>query len=90
MNDDDTITVDMGPPILDGPEVPTTLAPNADGNSVVEQSLECNGKEWKVSAVSMGNPHAIIFVDDLEDEVSEVGICPREPGTRRVTEVILP
>ena len=54
MNDDDTITVDMGPPILDGPEVPTTLAPNADGNSVVEQSLECNGKEWKVSAVSMG------------------------------------
>jgi len=69
MNDDDTITVDMGPPILDGPEVPTTLAPNADGNSVVEQSLECNGKEWKVSAVSMGNPHAIIFVDDLEADI---------------------
>ena len=71
MNDDaeKTITVDMGPPILDGPTVPTTLEPNADDNSVVEQSLECNGKEWKVSAVSMGNPHAIIFVDDLEKDI---------------------
>lgn len=66
MNDDGTITVDMGEPELVGPNVPTTLTPNFDGDSVVEQTLECNGKEWKVSAVSMGNPHAIIFVDDLE------------------------
>lgn len=67
MNDDGTITVDMGEPELEGPKVPTTLEPNFEGNSVVEQSLECNGKEWKVNAVSMGNPHAIIFLDDLED-----------------------
>mmetsp|Transcript_37824 Transcript_37824/g.82898 ORF Transcript_37824/g.82898 Transcript_37824/m.82898 type:complete len:355 (-) Transcript_37824:1531-2595(-) len=69
MNDDGTITVDMGSPILDGPSVPTTLEPNADDNSVVEQTLECNGKTWKVSAVSMGNPHAIIFVDDLDADI---------------------
>jgi len=67
MNDDGTITVDMGEPELEGPKVPTTLEPNFEGNSVVEQSLKCNGKEWKVNAVSMGNPHAIIFLDDLED-----------------------
>mmetsp|Transcript_22864 Transcript_22864/g.26063 ORF Transcript_22864/g.26063 Transcript_22864/m.26063 type:complete len:328 (-) Transcript_22864:67-1050(-) len=67
MNDDGTITVDMGPPELDGPKVPTTLEPNFEGNSVVEQNLECNGKTWKVSAVSMGNPHAVIFVDDLDE-----------------------
>lgn len=66
MNDDGTITVDMGEPELEGPKVPTTLEPNFEGNSVVEQTLECNGKEWKVNAVSMGNPHAIIFVDDLD------------------------
>merc|ERR1712176_1352825 len=30
---------------------------------------ECNGKTWKVSAVSMGNPHAIIFVNDLEKDI---------------------
>jgi diaminopimelate epimerase len=66
MNDDGTITVDMGEPILQASKVPTTLAPNADGDSVVEQTYDCNGKTWQISAVSMGNPHAIIFVDDLE------------------------
>lgn len=69
MNADGTITVDMGEPELVASKVPTTLEPNADGDSVVEQTLECNGKTWKVSAVSMGNPHAIIFVDDLEKSI---------------------
>lgn len=68
-NEDGTITVDMGEPELVGPNVPTTLEPNFDGDSVVEQTLECNGKSWKVSAVSMGNPHCIIFVDDLEKDI---------------------
>eukprot|EP00592_Proboscia_alata_P008988 CAMPEP_0194354352 /NCGR_PEP_ID=MMETSP0174-20130528/2523_1 /TAXON_ID=216777 /ORGANISM="Proboscia alata, Strain PI-D3" /LENGTH=290 /DNA_ID=CAMNT_0039123273 /DNA_START=149 /DNA_END=1021 /DNA_ORIENTATION=+ len=74
MNDDGTITVDMGPPILSGPAVPCTLEPNlADSNSIVEQTLtNKNGKEWKVSAISMGNPHAIIFVDDLDSIDFEV------------------
>eukprot|EP00593_Proboscia_inermis_P015489 CAMPEP_0171325034 /NCGR_PEP_ID=MMETSP0816-20121228/116559_1 /TAXON_ID=420281 /ORGANISM="Proboscia inermis, Strain CCAP1064/1" /LENGTH=364 /DNA_ID=CAMNT_0011824119 /DNA_START=143 /DNA_END=1237 /DNA_ORIENTATION=+ len=74
MNDDGTITVDMGPPILSGPAVPCTLEPNlADSNSIVEQTLtDKNGKEWKVSAISMGNPHAIIFVDDLDSIDFEV------------------
>lgn len=69
MNDDGTITVDMGEPELVASKVPTTMEPNADGDSVVEQTLECNGKTWKVSAVSMGNPHAIIFVNDLENDI---------------------
>ena len=58
-----------GEPILDGPTVPTTLTPNSEGNSVLEQVHTCNGKEWKISMVSMGNPHAIIFVDDLEKDI---------------------
>ena len=70
MNDDGTITVDMGEPILKGAEVPTTLASNFELDSVVEQEIEANGKKWKVSAVSMGNPHCIIFVDDLEADVN--------------------
>mmetsp|Transcript_21950 Transcript_21950/g.43979 ORF Transcript_21950/g.43979 Transcript_21950/m.43979 type:complete len:334 (+) Transcript_21950:39-1040(+) len=69
MNSDGTITVDMGEPILDGPSVPTTLTPNSEHNSVLEQTHSCNGREWKISAVSMGNPHAIIFVDDLENDI---------------------
>lgn len=69
MNADGTITVDMGGPILAAADVPTTLEANADGDSVMEQILECNDKTWKVSAVSMGNPHCIIFVDDLEQDI---------------------
>lgn len=69
INKDGTITVDMGQPELAGPKVPTLLEPNFEGDSVVEQTLECNGKTWKVSAVSMGNPHAVIFVDDLEKDI---------------------
>jgi len=73
MNEDGTITVDMGAPILKGSEVPCTLEPN-DGDSVVEQTLEANGKQYKVSAVSMGNPHCIIFVDDVKAlDVKEEG-----------------
>eukprot|EP00558_Chaetoceros_sp_UNC1202_P001354 CAMPEP_0197258186 /NCGR_PEP_ID=MMETSP1429-20130617/81225_1 /TAXON_ID=49237 /ORGANISM="Chaetoceros sp., Strain UNC1202" /LENGTH=327 /DNA_ID=CAMNT_0042722227 /DNA_START=57 /DNA_END=1040 /DNA_ORIENTATION=+ len=69
MNEDGGVTVDMGEPILKSSDVPTTLESNAEFDSVVEQTLECNGKEWKVSAVSFGNPHMIIFVDDLEKDI---------------------
>lgn len=69
LNEDNTITVDMGEPILKASDVPTTLEPNSDEESVVEQVIEANDKVWNVSAVSMGNPHAIIFVDDLENDI---------------------
>jgi diaminopimelate epimerase len=70
MNADETITVDMGEPILRAEQVPTTLTPNAEHDSVVEQSyVDENGKTWKISCVSMGNPHAVIFVDNLETDI---------------------
>jgi diaminopimelate epimerase len=69
MNIDGSITVDMGEPILDAVKVPTTLTPNAENDSVVELAYELNGKKWKISAVSMGNPHAVIFIDDLENSI---------------------
>jgi len=71
MNEEEgTITVDMGPPELVGANVPCTLEANFEGESIVEQTLALdNGKEFKVSAVSMGNPHCIIFVDDLEKDI---------------------
>jgi len=71
MNDDGSVTVDMGEPILEGAKVPTTLTPNhPDGISVVQQDIETtNSKTFQVSCVSMGNPHAIIFVDDLETSI---------------------
>jgi hypothetical protein len=54
----------MGPPILEGPKVPTTLAPTREGSVVVQQDLLVDGRTWKVTAVSMGNPHAAIYSVD--------------------------
>ncbi|NBD26429.1 diaminopimelate epimerase [Paenibacillus glycinis] len=54
------VRVNMGQPILEGLKVPTTI----DANPVIDQSIEVDGREFKFTAVSMGNPHCVIYVDD--------------------------
>lgn len=59
------ITVDMGEPILKPALVPTLLA--ATKNDIaIEAPLSVLGSEFKATCVSMGNPHTIIFFDDLK------------------------
>jgi len=63
------VEVDMGEPILDGRQVPTIF----DG-AVKDQPLRAGGREYMVTAVSMGNPHCIIFTDDVDAvELEKVG-----------------
>jgi diaminopimelate epimerase len=64
LNPDGQVTVDMGPPRLLAAEIPTTLA--AADQRVVNLPLEVAGQTCNVTAVSMGNPHCITFVDDVE------------------------
>ena len=87
-------TVDMGEPILEGRDIPT----QHDGR-VIDYPLEVEGRVQKVTAVSMGNPHCVIFIEDegifgLDDwEFAKVGRqFERHPFfPRRVnTEFILP
>ncbi|MFD0616508.1 diaminopimelate epimerase [Paenibacillus sp. GCM10027629] len=54
------VRVDMGAPILDGKLVPTTI----DAKQVVNEPIEVNGQTFHFTAVSMGNPHCVIYVDD--------------------------
>ena len=56
------VRVDMGPPVLAPAEIPTTLGHGA--GPVLDVPLEVAGETLRVSCVSMGNPHAVIFVDD--------------------------
>jgi diaminopimelate epimerase len=64
------LKVDMGSPILQSSNVPTTLTPTTtskDGEemAVVQAPITAlNGRSWKVTCVSMGNPHAVIFLED--------------------------
>jgi len=67
-------TVDMGAPILEGREIPAL----ADGRLVGYQ-LEVGGRRETITAVSMGNPHCVLFVDDdrifrlPDDEFARIG-----------------
>ena len=69
---DGQVTVDMGEPVLAAQDIPTTLAGN--GEKAIDKTLSVAGKDWQVSCVSMGNPHCITFVDDVEAvPLAEVG-----------------
>ncbi|NJP08208.1 MAG: diaminopimelate epimerase [Leptolyngbyaceae cyanobacterium RU_5_1] len=57
------VTVDMGEPRLLAAEIPTTLG--KPDQKVIDHSLEVAGQPWKVTCVSMGNPHCITFVEDV-------------------------
>ncbi len=58
------VTVDMGEPELIATKIPTTLG-TTEGK-VIAQPLEVGERTWLVTAVSMGNPHCITFVEDSE------------------------
>jgi len=66
------VTVDMGEPQLIAKEIPTTL--DSLDNKVIAQPLEVAGSTWSVTAVSMGNPHCITFVENTEDiDLEKIG-----------------
>jgi len=59
-------TVDMGEPVLAPALVPTTLGCEAPEDPVVGCELETEEGTFAVTCVSMGNPHCVVFVDDVE------------------------
>jgi diaminopimelate epimerase len=65
--------VNMGAPILNAEEVPV-ISENAQ---VIDEEIIVNGKSYRMTCVSMGNPHAVVFVDDIDDmrnfNLEEVG-----------------
>jgi len=54
------VTVDLGEPALGPASLPVTLA----GAQVLNHPLSIDGQTHHITCVSMGNPHAVIFVDD--------------------------
>ncbi|MBW2314260.1 MAG: diaminopimelate epimerase [Deltaproteobacteria bacterium] len=59
---DDTVRVDMGQPVLAAAKIPTGLS--AGDGPVLDVPLAVGGQTVSVSCVSMGNPHAVVYVDD--------------------------
>lgn len=57
-------TVDMGEPILEPCAIPVT--PPQPGDKCVAQAIKVGGQEYEFTAVSMGNPHAVIFMENID------------------------
>ncbi len=57
-----SVTVDMGAPELDPKKIPA----NFPGESAVNVPLTVDGTQYRVTCVSMGNPHCVLFVDNVK------------------------
>ena len=67
------VKVDMGDAILDPAQIPVTLDPDCDGQ-VVARPVTVDGKDYKITCVSMGNPHAVVFTDLVDViDIEKVG-----------------
>ena len=83
------VTVDMGEPIFAANEIPVD---GFGSRKLVGEPIEVDGVTYKMTCVSMGNPHCVIFVDDIEKVALEkIGplfethkIFPRKTNTEFV------
>ena len=70
------VRVDMGEPILEPARIPTTIAPPAGrpAGPILLAPFAIDGREFRVTTLSMGNPHCVIVVDDPASfPVTEIG-----------------
>lgn len=65
-----TVKVNMGAPILRANEIPVI----SDSEEVIAERIEVGNDVYKMTCVSMGNPHAVIFMDDVENlKIEQIG-----------------
>ena len=57
-----TVEVNMGSPILKAENIPVI----SDKEEVIGDEIEVDGEIYKMTCVSMGNPHAVVFMDEVE------------------------
>ena len=65
-----SVTVDMGVPVISSKEVPVV----SEKDRVIAEPVNVLGKEYEITCVSMGNPHAVTFVEDTKKiEIETIG-----------------
>ncbi len=66
----DTVKVNMGTPGLKSADIPVL----SEREQVLDEAIEVDGKEWRITCVSMGNPHAVTYIDDVKNlEIEKIG-----------------
>ncbi|MCI8992864.1 MAG: diaminopimelate epimerase [Eubacterium sp.] len=66
----ESVCVDMGQPEF----LPARIPVEAAGEKVVSEPIQAAGKEYWMTCVSMGNPHCVIFIDEIKDlDIEKIG-----------------
>lgn len=58
-----TVTVDMGSPVMKADAIPVIT----DKEQLIDEPFEIGGNKYNITCISMGNPHAVVFVDDTDN-----------------------
>ena len=65
-----SVNVDMGKAELDPKKIPVLL----DGDRVISRRTEIGGKSYDITCVSMGNPHCVVFCNDVDNlDIEKIG-----------------
>ena len=65
-----SVTVDMGKPVLEPEKIPTTLP----GKQIVNFPVSFDGINYAITCVSMGNPHTVIFTENIANmDIEKMG-----------------
>lgn len=81
------VRVNMGTPLFSADAIPVTGCKH--GRQVLKEPIEVEGRLYRMTCVSMGNPHAVVFVEDVQHfPVDKAGPCfERHPRFPRRTNV---
>ena len=66
----ETVRVNMGAPVLTASEIPVV----SDHEQVIDEEIEVDGQRYRMTCVSMGNPHAVVFLDHLTEAELKQGL----------------
>lgn len=65
-----TIRVDMGSPILSPSLIPVV----SEGDTCIDKEIIVDGVSYKMTSISMGNPHTVVYMDDLDSlDIEQIG-----------------
>lgn len=64
------VKVDMGSPVLEAEKIPI----EGKGERILNEPIQVDSMEYHITGVSMGNPHAVVFLEDVKNlEIEKVG-----------------
>lgn len=65
------VKVDMEEPILNPKKIPCLF----EKEQMINENVEVDGKNYQLTSLSMGNPHTVMYVDNLDFDINTIGPC---------------